>query len=186
MKDNNGHASFWLTRLQGALCLFVFLIWGLGDALTSIYMIEQQGLMQEGNAIVRLVITYYGASGFIMLKVWFTLLVICVPFLVQRHEESYWMINGYLASFIVGGTLAIILNIQAAINEPLLILPQHVILIYISSILILTNIGEVIDRMTHPNIGGFLDCALNDIRILLTFINPTEQKQHPEHTQTGS
>ncbi len=181
MKINNGYGSFWLTRLQGALCLFVFLTWGLGDALTSIYMIEQQGLMQEGNQIVRLVITYYGASGFIMLKVWFTLLVICVPFLVQRHEESYWMVNGYLVSFIVGGTLAIILNMQAAVNEPLFLMPQHVILIYICSILILTNVGEVIDKMTHPNIRGFFDCALNDIRILLTIINVIEQERRPDH-----
>ena len=49
MKNNNVSGSFWLIRLQGALCLLVFLTWGLGDALTSLYMVEQQGLMQEGS-----------------------------------------------------------------------------------------------------------------------------------------
>lgn len=181
MKNNNVSGSFWLIRLQGALCLLVFLTWGLGDALTSLYMVEQQGLMQEGNQIVRFIISYYGASSFIMLKIWFTLLVICVPFIVQRNEQSYWMINGYLVSFIIGGTLAIILNMQAAVNEPLLLLPQHVILIYISSILILANVGELIDRMTHTKIGSYFDCALYDIRIFVDHMNTTEQKRHPEH-----
>ncbi len=181
MENNDESGSFWLTRLQGALCLLVFLIWGIGDSLTSIYLIEHQGLMHEGNQIVRLVIAYYGASSFIMLKIWFTLLVICVPFIVQRHEESYWMINGYLVSFIVGGTLAVILNMQAAVNEPLLFLPQHVILIYISSLLILTNVGEVIDRITHTRNRGFLECAFNDIRLFQGFINTLEQKRRPEN-----
>ncbi|VVB86803.1 Uncharacterised protein [uncultured archaeon] len=181
MEKDNIYSSYWFTRLQGTLCLLVFLTWGLGDVITSLYMIEQQGLMQEGNQIVRLVITYYGASGFIMLKLWFTLLVIFVPFLVQGKEQSYWMINGYLVSFIIGGTLATILNMQAAHNEPLLLMPQQVILVYISSILILTNVGEFIDKITHPMTRSFLDCALNDIRFVLGYSNTNEQKRHPEH-----
>jgi len=181
MRNTNKYSSFWFNRLQGALCLLVFLTWGLGDALTCLYMIEQQGLMQEGNQIVRLIISYYGASSFFMIKIWFTILVICVPFIVQSNERSYWMINGYLVSFIIGGTLAIILNLQAAVNEPLLLLPQHVILIYISSILILTNVGEIIDRMTHLEIRSFFDCALNDLRVFLDIVNTIEQKRRPEH-----
>lgn len=181
MRNTINYSSFWFNRLQGALCLLVFLTWGLGDALTSLYMVEQQGLMQEGNQIVRFIISYYGASSFLLFKLWFTLMVIFVPFRVQKNEQSYWMINGYLVSFIIGGTLAIILNMQAADNEPLLLLPQHVILIYISSILILTNVGEVIDKMTHTQIRGFFDCALNDVRIFLDFINTIEQKRRPEH-----
>ncbi len=92
------------------------------------------------------------------------------------------MINGYLVSFIIGGTLAIILNMQAAVNEPLLLMPQHVVLIYISSVLILTNVGEVVDKMTHTQIRGFFDCALNDLRLLLDFISPVEEKHRPERT----
>lgn len=182
MTNKKVYYSYWFTRLQGALCLLVFLTWGLGDVMTSLYMIEQQGLMQEGNQIVRLVISYYGTSGFIMLKLWFTLLVILVPFFVTREERSYWMINGYLVSFIIGGTLAMILNMQAANNEPLLLMPQQVILVYASSILILTNAGEFIDKITHPKTRSFIDCTLNDISFVLGFINSIEQKRHPEHT----
>jgi hypothetical protein len=179
MKNEKEYRSFWYTRIQGVLCLLVFLTWGLGDALTALYMIKQQGLMQEGNMLVRTVITYYGSSTFVMLKIWFTLLIIYTPFMVKQ-ENSYWMINGYLVSFIIGGAQAMVLNMQAAQNEPLFIMPQHVILIYISSILILTNIGEIIDKLTRPRIRSFFDCGLNDARYLLDYMDTIEQKRHPE------
>lgn len=182
MKNEYEYRSFWYTRIQGALCLLVFLTWGLGDALTALYMIEQQGLMQEGNMLIRSVITYYGASTFVMLKIWFTLLILYVPFMVKQ-ENVYWMINGYLVSFSIGGALAIVLNMQTALNEPLFILPQHVILIYISSILILTNIGDIIDKLTHPKIRSFFDCGLNDARYLLDYMYTVEQKRRTVHAQ---
>ncbi len=176
MKNDIEYSSLWYIRFQGILCLLVFLTWGLGDALTCIYMVEQQGLMQEGNIIVRSMIAYYGASTFVMFKIWFTLLIISTPF-IFKQENSYWMINGYLVSFIIGGALAMILNMQGAMNQPLLILPQHVILIYISSILIMTNIGELIDNVTHPKTRSFFDCGLNDLRSILGYMDTYEQKR---------
>ena len=174
MKNDGVYSSFWYTRLQGILCLLVFLAWGLGDALSSIYMIDQRGLMQEGNVIVRSIIDNYGVSTFIMFKIWFTLLILFTPFIL-RQEHAYWMINGYLISFFLGGCLATIINIQAALNEPLLIQPQQVILIYICSILILTNIGEVIDDATHPRIRSFFECGLNDLRSILSYFEASKQ-----------
>ena len=88
------------------------------------------------------------------------------------------MINGYLASFFILGTLAMILNLQAAANVPLFLQPQHVILIFISLILILTNIGEIIDKMTYPMMMNYFDCALNDLLIVLKFIKTQEKKRH--------
>lgn len=167
MNNDNEYRSLWYIRFQGVLCLLVFLTWGLGDALTCIYMIEQQGLMAEGNIIVRYIIAYHGASTFIMFKIWFTLLVILTP-LKLKQENTYWMINGYLVSFIIGGILAMILNMQSALIQPLLILPGQVIWIYIGSLLILTNIGEMIDKVTHPKTRSFFYCGLNDVRSILT------------------
>lgn len=176
MKNDSNYSPLWYTRFQGLLCILVFLTWGLGDALTGVYMIERQGLMQEGNIIVRSIIADYGASTFVMFKIWFTLLIIFTP-LILKQDDSYWMINGYLVSFVIGGALAMILNMQAAMNEPLLVLPQHVILIYISSLLILTNIGEVIDKFTHPKTRSFFYCGLNDVRSFLNYIDIFEQKR---------
>jgi hypothetical protein len=178
MKNDSKYSPLWYTRFQGMLCLLVFLIWGLGDALTSVYMVEQQGLMQEGNIIVRSIIAYYGASTFVMFKLWFTLIILFTPFILKR-EDDYWMINGYLTSFVIGGVLAMILNMQAAMNQPLLILPQNVILIYISSILILTNIGEAIDKVTHPKPRSFFYCGLNDVMYFLSYMDIFEQKRRP-------
>jgi hypothetical protein len=182
MKYENEYCSFWYTRIQGVLCLMVLLAWGIGDALTALYMIKQQGLMQEGNMLVRSIITYYGVSTFVMLKISFTLMILYIPFIVKQ-DRAYWMINGYLVSFIIGGALAMVLNMQAALNQPLFMLPQHVILIYISSILILTNIGEIIDKVTHPKTRSFFDCGLNDTRYLLDYMDTIEQKRRTERAK---
>lgn len=182
MENGKEYYSFWYTRLQGALYLMVLLTWGFGDAITSLWMIEQQGLMREGNLIARYIISYYGASNFIMIKVSFTLMVLffALQLQVTSHRPVYWMINGYLFSFIVGGTLAMILNIQAAMNVALIILPQQVILLYISLVLILTNIGEVIDTITHPRIRNYFDCALNDISLILAVFNNYQSSKDSE------
>lgn len=180
MKNDIQYRSLWYTRFQGMLCILVFLTWGLGDALTSLYMVGQQGLMQEGNIIVRYIIADYGASTFVMFKIWFALIILFTPFIFKQGHD-YWMINGYLVSFIIGGVLAMILNMQAAMDQPLLILPQHVILIYISSILILTNIGELIDKVTHPKTRSFFDCGLNDLRSILGYMDTYEQKRRAGH-----
>ena len=174
--------SFWYTRFQGGLFLLALLTYGLGDALTSAIMIERQGLMREGNAIVRYIVSYYGISNFIEIKIWFTFIILMAPFLLylSSREPNYWMINGYYTSFFVAGTLAIILNLQAAANQPLLLQPEHVVLIFISLILILTNIGELIDKMTHPKRINYFACALYDITIVLKFINNIQEKKHPD------
>ncbi len=175
MDNNNEYRSLWYTRFQGILCLLVLLTWGLGDALTCIYMIEQQGLMQEGNTIVRFIIAYYGASTFVMFKLLFTSIILLTPFIFKRGYD-YWMINGYLVSFVIGGVVGMILNMQAAMNQPLLISPQHATLLYISSILILTNIGEVMDDAIHPRTRSFFDCGLNDARSFVRYMDYFQQK----------
>ncbi len=174
--------SFWYTRFQGALFLLALLTSGLGDALTGAIMIEQQGLMREGNAIVRYIISHYGVSSFIEFKIWFTFLVLIAPFLIllKSRQQGYWMINGYLASFFITGTLAMILNLQAAANEALFLLPEHVILIFITLVLILTNIGDAIDRIVQPVVTSYLDCASNDIMMVLNSINHTPKREEAD------
>jgi hypothetical protein len=174
--------SFWYTRFQGALFLLALLTYGLGDALTSSMMIERHGLMAEGNAIVRYIISDYGIAHFIEIKIWFTLLILLVPFILfsNKKEPIYWMMNGYLASFFISGTLAMILNLQAGANEPLFLQPQHVILIFISLILILTNIGELIDKMQNPIMTNYFVCALYDLLIVMKFFNNTQEKKWPD------
>jgi hypothetical protein len=180
MKYDADYQSFLLTRIQGLLCLLVLLTWGFGDALTALYMIEQKGLMAEGNALVRSVISFQGASAFLILKISFTLMILYVPFIV-KSKNAYWMINGYLISFIAGGSMAMLLNMQSALDVPLSILPQHVIMIYISSILVLTNVGELLDKMSNQNAKSYIECVLNDTVYLLKYVDSVDNKHSTKH-----
>lgn len=159
-------------RLQGALYLLAFLTFSVGDGITSLWMMEQRGIMGEANPLARYLLINYGSSGFMILKLWFGLMVLFVPFLIQRKsfEPVYWMVNGYLLSFIIAGTLASILNMQAAMNRDISLAPGDVILIFLSSVLLLTQLGEEIDRRTSPKAGGYLDCARNDIMTALIYL----------------
>lgn len=174
MKTKHGYSSCWHNRLQGALFLSAFLTWGLGDALTSLWMIEHRGITGEANLIAQYIIINYGASSFIAMKIWFTTIVLFfVPFLMQKRSQEpvYWMINGYYLSFFIAGALAMILNIQAAQNEALLLQPELVIFLFLSSIFILTSIGEEIDKRTNPRIRSYFDCFLYDIAKVQALIN---------------
>lgn len=174
LKSKQGYSSCWHNKLQGALFLSAFLTWGLGDAVTSLWMIEHRGITGEANLIAQYIIINYGASSFIAMKIWFTTIVLFfIPFLMQKRSQDpiYWMINGYYLSFFIAGALAMILNIQAAQNEALLLSPEQVIFLFLSSIFILTSIGEEIDKRTNPRIRSYFDCFLYDIAKVQAFIN---------------
>ncbi len=168
-----GYSSCWHNKLQGALFLLAFLTWGIGDAVTCISMVEKRGVAGEANLIAQYVISNYGISSFIVMKIWVTIVVLFfIPFLIQKGSEEpvYWMINGYFLSFFIAGLLAVILNIQAAQNEALLISPEQVIILFLSSIFIFTSIGEEIDKRTNPRIRSYLECLMFDIAKFLAFI----------------
>lgn len=174
MKSRQGNSSCWHNKLQGALFISAFLTWGLGDAVTSLWMIEHRGITGEANLIAQYIIINYGASSFIAMKIWFTTIVLFfVPFLMQKRSQEpvYWMINGYFCSFFVAGVLAMILNMQAAQNEALLLSPEQVIFLFLSLIFILTSVGEEVDKRTNPRIRSYFDCFLYDIAKVQAFIN---------------
>jgi hypothetical protein len=165
--------SCWYNKLQGTLFLLAFLTWGLGDAITSLWMIENRGIMGEANLIAQYIISNYGASSFIVMKIWFTTIVLfLIPFLMQKRSDEpvYWMINGYFLSFFIAGALAMTLNIQAAQNEALLLSPGQVMFLFLSSIFIFTTIGEEIDKRTNLRIRSYFDCFMYDIAKFLAFI----------------
>ena len=160
------------TRLQGMLYLLAFLAFAIADGITGLWMMEQRGVMGEANPLVRYLIINYGSMSVMGMKLWFGFIVLFIPSLFQKksHEPIYWMVNGYLVSFIIAGTLASILNIQAATNRVIFLSPSEVVFIFLSSVLILTHIGEGIDRRTRPEVGSYVECARNDIMTTLVYI----------------
>ncbi len=176
-KSRSGYYSCWYNRLQVALYLLAFLTFGIGDTVTSIWMIEQRGILGEGNFFVQYIVLNYGPSEFIWIKICVTIVLLFLPFLMVKGA-AYWIINGYLVSFFIAGTLGMVLNIQSSRNEQLLLSPDQVIFLFIASVFILTNIGEEIDKWTHPKIRPHIVCFLNDIEIILvTIINIFKKKE---------
>jgi len=169
LKSEGKYYSCWYNRSQGALFLLAFLTFGIGDTISSIRMIGQLGIMGEVNPLIRYIILNYGISYYIVIKLSFTFVILFMPFLIV-HEAAYWTISGYLVSFIAAGTLGTVLNIQAARNERLLFSAEQVIFLFLISVLVLTSIGDEIDKRTHPKIRSYVVCLLNDITIILVAV----------------
>jgi len=169
LKSESGYYSCWYNRLQGALFLLAFLTFGIGDAITSAWMVEQRGIMGEGNLIVRYMILNFGASDFILIKLCVTFVLLLLPFLIL-DETYYWIISGYLVSFIVAGMLGIILNIQASRNETLILSAEQAMTLFIILVLILTSIGERMDKEANTKTRPYFKCILTDIAIILLII----------------
>lgn len=165
MKSKSGYHSSWYNGLQGALYLLAFLAFGIGDTITSVWMVGQWGIMGEGNPLIQYVILNYGILNYIAIKICVTIVLLSVPSLVL--DEGYWTINGYLVSFIVAGTLGTVLNIQTTRIERLLLSPEQVLFLFLTIVLVLTRLGEEIDKQTHTKIRPYADCLLNDITIIL-------------------
>lgn len=169
MKSDSGYYSCWYNRLQGALFLLAFLTFGIGDTISSIMMIGQRGIMGEANPLIVYIILNYGTLYFLVIKISFTIVILIMPFLIV-DEPTYWTISGYLVSFIAAGTLGTILNIQAARDERLLFSPEQVIFLFLILVLVLTSIGEEIDKRKHPKIRPYAVCLSNDIAIILVTV----------------
>ncbi len=164
----NTYNSCWYNRFQAILCLLAFLTFGIGDTFTSIWMIEEKGILREGNIIVQYIVFNYGVSEFILIKTCVTIILLIIPFLMK--DVTYWMINGYSVSFIIAGGLGIFLNLQAAGNEQPLMSPEQAIFIFIGLVLLLTNLGAEIDKRMQPKIRPHIACLLNDIITVLSAI----------------
>ncbi len=176
MKSESGYYSCWYNRLQGTLFLLAFLTFGIGDTISSIWMIGQRGIIGEANPIIRHIILNFGTLDFILIKLSFTIVILFVPFLIL-DKTAYWSINGYLLSFIVAGTLGTIINIQAARNERLLFSPEHVIFLFLILVLVLTGIGDEIDKRENLKIRPFAVCLSNDIATILVTVTSIFKKK---------
>lgn len=165
--------SCWYNRLQGLLYLMAFLTFGLGDTLSSLWMIQHQGILRETNPILRYILLNFGVSNYCLFKMWLTLLILLIIFLIQvrSKEPIYWTVNGCLILLIIFGILAIILNIKAGKNEAVFLSAGEVIFLFLVMLYLLTNIGEKIDKLTHPEIKSYTDCFSNDFEIILALIS---------------
>ena len=177
LQGKSEYYSCWYNKLLSILFLLAFLTFGIADTFSSLNMIEKKGVICEGNLIVRFIILHYGTSDFIFIKIFVTLVILYFPFLI-RNDTGYWMISGYLVSFVLAGIFGTVLNIKAMNNETPFLSPGEAMTLFMLSVLILTNIGDAIDKRVHPKTRPFYICLLKDIvNIFDSIINISKGKE---------
>jgi len=144
-------------NLQHILYFTAFLTFGVGDGITGAYMMEKLGTGIESNPFVRYLFTTQGFGGVVMAKIWITVAILLATYIVWLRSaySMYWSINGFLIALTAGGVMAINANLTALTGE----IPQapgEIIFVYISMVLVLTEVGSFLDRRTEYG-GGALD-----------------------------
>ena len=170
IKSGIGYYPFWFTRLQGLLYILAFITFGIGDSISGLWMIGERGIMNEANPLARHIIYEYSLRGFIEFKIWITIMVLLIPFMVRGRESNYWMTNGYLFSFIAAGTLATIMNYSAAQHEDFFLSPGQVIIIFLGMVCLLTYSGDKIDRMTGLEMRGYYETLQRDAITMISVL----------------
>ncbi len=134
-------------NLQHILYLTAILTFGIGDALTSAYMMTKIGTEAEFNLFAKYLFTTHGWEGILTVKLWFTLAILAVAFVNQHRskEPMYWATNGFLGALIIGGILAMTANIQAALGMAHAA-PTTIIMVFLAMAFVLTEIGDLVDK----------------------------------------
>lgn len=133
--------------LQRVLFLTAFLTFGIGDGVTSAYMMESKGPYSESNPLIRGMFITLGFEGMIIIKLWVTFIMLLATHVVQVRSKDniYWTINGFLIAQIAAGVMGIYANLSALGGE---IHPEagDIVLLYLAFVVILTGAGDFIDK----------------------------------------
>ncbi len=130
--------------LQYILSVTVLLTFGFSDSLTSIRMMNTQGLYSEANPIVFIIYGTLGFWGVIMFKLACAIALIGLIYALQNSiHNMYWKANAGLVSISLLGFIGTMTNLGviAGVSEnPLLILAYIMIAVF------LLNIGHCLDK----------------------------------------
>jgi len=106
-----------------------------------------QNIDQTQQILFILVLLTFGLGGLIAAKIAFTLILIFAAFFVylRSGKKSYWMVNGFLVSFVIFGAMATMANIQAALGLSFMS-PLKIIFIFFGMVLVFVEAGDIIDN----------------------------------------
>lgn len=142
-------------KLPQILSILAILTFGLGDALTGAIMMDIRGYGGEANLIVASIYASQGLIGLVAFKILVTFILLFVAFMMYQRSggKNYWMINGFLISITILGTMATMANIQAALGLSF-VNPLNVIFIFFGILLVLVEAGDILDnRMTQTRLA---------------------------------
>jgi len=138
-----------IINVQRLLFLLSFLTFGIGDGITSVYLMEKTGVIRESNPIIRFMYISSGGQGVIEIKIWFSFVILFLVWLTSRGKNMYWTVNGFLFALFLMGLMAMWANMIAAsgmMPPP----PSSIIITYLFLVIFLIFIGDLIDKM-HDN-----------------------------------
>ena len=132
-------------NFQHFLYFCVFVTFDVGDTVTASIMMDAKGLGAEYNPIIQSIYLNYGLFGLIAAKLW----LIIIPLMIasSKVKDSFWFINGVLASMIVIGILAIQANLQE-ISGMAHMSPMEINTIYLVLLILFTSAGTIMDNYT--------------------------------------
>ena len=132
-------------NFQHFLYFCVFVTFDIGDTVTAAIMMDAKGLGAEYNPIIQYIYLNYGLFGLIAAKLW----LIIIPLMIASTmvKDSFWFINGVLASMIVIGILAIQANLQeiSGLSHKS---PMEINTIYLVLLVLFTSAGTIMDNYT--------------------------------------
>ena len=133
-------------KIQSILLISSFLTYGVGDGVTAAYMMETVGIGRESNPVAKMLYISYGRSGLIGLKLWFTMVILSVAWVLSKRKGAYWTVNGFLFALTIGGIMAARANLLAAYGmaHPS---PGSIITTFLVMVILFINIGDLMDRM---------------------------------------
>ena len=137
--------------LQRLLYLFALLSFGLGDGVTSGYIMNSQGPYIESNPVIRYLFITKGFEGMILVKLLFTVALLLLIHRIQGKSDvsSYWTVNMTLIALTSLGLIGIYFNTKAfSVNPPAL---SQMLFIYAILLLIFIEAGDFMDKRIQKN-----------------------------------
>jgi hypothetical protein len=135
------------SEVQLFLLLSAVITFGFCDGITAMLLIYLKGYSAEYSVILRYFAATSGLVSMFLFKVITVTALILLPVFLQKKDGSeVWKINGFLFAFVVGGFLASLDNISAITNGAPFIEPRTVIGSFIVLLIVLVEIGDIMDR----------------------------------------
>lgn len=147
------HGRSFSEQLMVVLYLAAFLTYGLGDSMSAAYMMMVRGTGAELNPILRYIATEGGIRGFIIFKLWATIIILAtISFMhIKSMNGMTWTVNCFLLSLTAGGVLATFANVCAASGIPFILSPLDIIMIFTAFIIISITLGELLDNRNQTH-----------------------------------
>jgi len=133
-------------RLKSLLFFSSFLTYGLGDGITAANMMEKTGSNIEANPLARFMYVSYGSKGLIVLKLWFTFVILSLVSTISKITGAYWATNGFLFALTIGGLMATAANVLATLGMPFPS-PGSILYTFLFLVILFIEMGNLIDKL---------------------------------------